>query len=711
MFVELHAQSAFTFLDGAEQPETLANEAARLGMPAVALVDRDGVYGAARFHRAAEHAGVRALIGSELTLADGARLPVLVEDGDGYRNLCRLITRLKLGAPKGAGRVTLEDLEPYAGGLVCLTGGRHGPLAGDVARGDREGARRTLDRLAGIFGRDNCFVEVQRQLTRAQERDLTRLVMLAGAARLPLVASNQPLYARPGGRAVTDVFTCIREKTDLDHAGRRLTENGERDLKGGLEMAQRFRDLPEALANTGELAMRLAFTLKNLGYRFPEFPLPPATGALEHLRELAHAGARRRYGDGPLAARARRQIAHELEIIGAGANQFPIAVVPFRAEAGIAQPLTPVIAADLAHSGVFRTVDAGGLNPPPYEPQDINWATWRTRGADALVIGSVAPLPDGRFEVRFRLMDTAKQAQLAGFAYVASASQLRYTAHRIADVIYEKLTGDKGVFSTRITYVVKQGRRYELQVADVDGQGAQTILSSNEPIISPAWSPDGSQLAYVSFEQKKPVVYVQSLTTGQRRAVANFLGSNSAPAWSPDGKRLAVVLSKDGGSQIFLINTDGSGVTRLTQSSAIDTEPNFSPDGKLILFTSDRGGSPQIYGMSTSGGEVRRLTFEGTYNVSPRFSPDGKSFTFIQRNGARFNVATQDMATRQVQVLTDGTVDESPSFAPNGKMILYAAVVRGRGILSAVSSDGRVKLRIPADNGDAREPAWGPLPK
>jgi len=316
VFVELHAQSAFTFLDGAEQPETLANEAARLGMPAVALVDRDGVYGAARFHRAAEHAGVRALIGSELTLADGARLPVLVEDGDGYRNLCRLITRLKLGAPKGAGRVTLEDLEPYAGGLVCLTGGRHGPLAGDVARGDREGARRTLDRLAGIFGRDNCFVEVQRQLTRAQERDLTRLVMLAGAARLPLVASNQPLYARPGGRAVTDVFTCIREKTDLDHAGRRLTENGERDLKGGLEMAQRFRDLPEALANTGELAMRLAFTLKHLGYRFPEFPLPPATGALEHLRELAHAGARRRYGDGPLAARARRQIAHELEIIG-----------------------------------------------------------------------------------------------------------------------------------------------------------------------------------------------------------------------------------------------------------------------------------------------------------------------------------------------------------------------------------------------------------
>jgi error-prone DNA polymerase len=316
VFVELHAQSAFTFLEAAEQPETLVAEAARLGMPAVALVDRDGVYGAARFHRAAENAGVRAILGSELTLVDGARLPVLVEDRDGYRNLCRLITRLKLGAPKGAGRLTLDDLEPYAGGLVCLTGGRHGPLAGAVARGDRAAARRLLDRLAGIFGRGNCFVEVQRHLDRAQERDLDRLVALAGAARLPLIAANQPLYACPGARAVTDVFTCIREKTDLDHAGRRLTANGERDLKGGLEMAQRFRDLPEALANTGELALRLTFTLKNLGYRFPEFPLPPATAPLEHLRELALAGARRRYGAGPLAGAAHRQIAHELEIIG-----------------------------------------------------------------------------------------------------------------------------------------------------------------------------------------------------------------------------------------------------------------------------------------------------------------------------------------------------------------------------------------------------------
>src|SRR5262245_15995648 len=240
-----------------------------------------------------------------------------------------------------------------------------------------------------------------------------------------------------------------------------------------------------------------------------------------------------------------------IEIVGAGSNQFPIAIVQFRNEAGLAQQLTPIVAADLARSGLFKMVDAGGINPPPSEPQDLNYATWRARDASAVVIGTVAPLPDGRYDIRFRLMDVAKQTQLAGFAYTATAAQLRHTAHRIADAIYERLTGDRGVFSTRITYVVKRGARYELQVADADGFGAQTVLGSNEPIISPAWSPDGTQLAYVSFEQRKPVVYVQSLTTGQRRAVANFWGSNSAPAWSPDGRQLAVCLTKDGGSQIY----------------------------------------------------------------------------------------------------------------------------------------------------------------
>src|SRR5712691_3150148 len=316
MFVELHAQSAFSFLEGAELPEAFAGAAARLEMPAVALVDRDGVYGAPRFTRAALDAGVKPIVGSELTLADGSRLPLLVEDREGYQNLCRLITRMKLGAPKGAAAATLDDLAPYAAGLVCLTGSARGPLALRLAAGDVEGARGVLTRLVAMFGRSNCYVEVQRHLEREQERVLQGLVTLARETQIPLVATSQPLYARPEGRLLADVFTCIREKTDLDHAGRRLSVNGECRLRSDREMTRFFHDLPDALANTGELAMRLAFTLKDLGYRFPDFPLPPGETPLEHLRELVERGVRARYGTGPLVTRARRQVAHELDVIG-----------------------------------------------------------------------------------------------------------------------------------------------------------------------------------------------------------------------------------------------------------------------------------------------------------------------------------------------------------------------------------------------------------
>lgn len=401
-----------------------------------------------------------------------------------------------------------------------------------------------------------------------------------------------------------------------------------------------------------------------------------------------------------------------IEIFGGGATRIPIAIVPFSAESKLPQSVTAVVAADLERTGLFRMIDS--LGHTPHEPEEIIYADWQNRGASALVIGNTTVLPDGRVDVRFRLMDVAKRTQLVGFAGTVSVDQLRAVAHRIADIVYETLTGDIGVFSTRIAFVLKQGNKYALQIADSDGFNAQSVIEYTEPIISPAWSPDGSKLAYVSFENKKPVVYVQTLSTRERKAVANFKGSNSAPAWSPDGSKLAVVLTMHGGSQIFLMNADGSGLQRLAQSSGIDTEPNFSPDGRSIIFTSDRGGSPQIYRMAISGeraGVAERLTFEGSYNVSPRHSPDGKSFAYIHRNGGRFNIAVQDFARRQVQLLTDSRFDESPSFAPNGKMILYASEINGRGILSVVSSDGQTKQRLSSQIGDIREPVWGPLLK
>ncbi len=400
-----------------------------------------------------------------------------------------------------------------------------------------------------------------------------------------------------------------------------------------------------------------------------------------------------------------------IEITGGAASQIPIAIVPFAGEIPQPQSLTGVVDADLQRSGQFRLVDTSGVTPLPHSPGDVIYPDWKGRGADALVVGSIAQLPDGRLDIKFRLLDVLTQSQLAGFSYTIAPTQLRATAHKIADVIYQKLTGIPGVFSTRIAYVVKQGKRFELQVSDADGYGAQTIVSSSQPIISPAWSPDGTRLAYVSFETGKAVIYIQSLATGGRRVLANFKGSNSAPAWSPDGTRLAIVLTRDGRSQLYLINADGTGLRRLSHSPAIDTEPNWSPDGKWIAFTSDRGGSPQIYRMPATGGDAQRLTFEGSYNVSPNFSPDGQSFAFVHRSGSGFHVAVQDIATGQMQVLTDTPLDESPSFAPNGRMILYATESGGRGILAAVSVDGGTKQRLYVQSGDVREPAWGPLSK
>ena len=394
-----------------------------------------------------------------------------------------------------------------------------------------------------------------------------------------------------------------------------------------------------------------------------------------------------------------------IEITGAGANRIPVAIANFAGDTAAAQVVTTTVRADLERSGLFKLIDPAGATLD--ENAQINFADWKGRGADALAAGSLTRAPDGRMQARFRVYDTQKQVALGGAVYVTSNDQLRAAGHRIADYIYEKLTGEKGIFSTRIAYVVKSGGQFKLQIADADGQGAVTALSSTEPIISPVWSPDGGKLAYVSFEKKKPVIYVHTLASGQRQVVANFKGSNSAPAWSPDGRKLAVVLSKDGNSQIYSVNADGTGVQRLTQSSGIDTEPRYSPDGGSIYFTSDRGGSPQIYRMGANGGDAQRVTFEGSYNVSPRPSPDGKSLAFISRRDGRFQLAVMDLASKQVQILTDSHKDESPSFAPNSRMILIATETGGRGVLSAVSSDGRIKQRLSISAGDVREPAWG----
>ncbi len=409
------------------------------------------------------------------------------------------------------------------------------------------------------------------------------------------------------------------------------------------------------------------------------------------------------------ALTAQAQSAQFIEILGSSARALPLAIANFEGEGLLPQGVTSVVRGDLERSGVFKMVEPGARPIP--ETARPDFAHWRSQGADALLVGSVLPTSDGRYEVRFRLFDVQKQQELVGLTYLMSANQYRVTGHRISDVVYERLLGERGIFASRIAYVVRAGGRYELQIADADGGNPQSALMAREPIMSPSWSPDGSRLAYVSFETKKPVIYVLNPSTGQRHVVANFKGSNSAPAWSPEGSRLAVVLTKDGGSQIYTVNVDGSGLRRMTTSGAIDTEPRFSPDGRFLYFTSDRGGSPQIYRMPANGGDAERVTFDGTYNVSPRLSPDGQTLAFIQRNAGRFQVAVMDLNTRQIQVLTDSHKDESPSFAPNGRMILLASDLGGRGVLSVVSVDGRIKQRLSISAGDAREPAWAPFYK
>ncbi len=398
-----------------------------------------------------------------------------------------------------------------------------------------------------------------------------------------------------------------------------------------------------------------------------------------------------------------------VEVSGVGLTQLPIAIVPFRGQEGSPQKISAIVQADLERSGQFRGVDASGQALDEAARPDLT--LWRQRTADSLVAGSVTRLGDGRYEVKFRLWDVVRGQDLGGQSYTVPQGDLRLASHRIADYVYEKLTGEKGIFSTRIAYVTKNGNRYNLWVADSDGENAQSALASPEPIISPRWSSNGQQLAYVSFESRKPVVYVHNVASGQRRLLANFRGSNSAPAWAPDGKSLAVTLTRDGGSQLYTIAATGGEPHRLTQSNGIDTEPMFSADGSTIYFVSDRGGAPQIYKMSASGGSPTRVTFNGNYNISPSISPDGRWLAYISRVSGAFKLFVMELATGNANAITDTTADESPSFAPNSKLLVYATQLQGREALMTTTLDGKIKARLAGQAGDIREPDWGPFQK
>jgi len=397
-----------------------------------------------------------------------------------------------------------------------------------------------------------------------------------------------------------------------------------------------------------------------------------------------------------------------VDVSGVGLTQLPFSVAPFKGNEGAPQDLAAIVRADLERSGQFRHVTpiVGTLLDETSVP---DLAPWRERVTDVLLTGSVARLADGRYDVRFRLWDVVRAKDLGAMSLPVAAADLRLAAHRMADYVYEKLTGDKGVFSTRLAYVTKSGVNYNLWVADADGENAQAAFTSTEPIISPAWSPTGSHLAYVSFESRKPVIYSQEVATSRRRLVANFKGSNSAPAWMPDGKRMLATLTLDGGSQIYSIDTASGSHTRLTQSGSIDTEPTVDSAGKTVYFVSDRGGAPQVYRMPASGGAPERVTFAGGYNISPALSPDGRWLAYVSRVGGAFKLQLMELASGTVTALTDTAADESPSFSPNSKLVIYATRVQGREALMTTTLDGRIKTRLAGARGDIREPDWGPF--
>jgi TolB protein len=407
-----------------------------------------------------------------------------------------------------------------------------------------------------------------------------------------------------------------------------------------------------------------------------------------------------------------------VDIVNGTKSAIPVAVVPFASEnAGVppATDVADVVRMDLARSGKFRTLDKGDVVEFPTRGAEIKFPTWKLLKQDYLVIGHLEDAGGGAFKVAFELWDVNKQQSLLGLSYTAQAGDLRGVAHQIADQIYEKILGVRGAFWTRIAYITATGTgnniQYSLIVADSDGYNPQVVVRSKEALLSPSWSPDGQNLAYVSFESGNSAIYMQNISTGTRQLVsATPKGINGAPAFSPDGSKLAVSLSYVGNSEIFVIDLASHKKTRLTNSYSIDTEPEWMPDGQSIVFTSDRSGKPQLYQVPAAGGAAQRLTFSGQYNANASVSFDGKQVAMVQGNGNVYRIAIMDRSLGgQVRFVSPGNMDDAPSFAPNGSMLLYSASEGLRGVLYAVSADGKVRQRLVLSQGDVREPAWGPF--
>ena len=409
------------------------------------------------------------------------------------------------------------------------------------------------------------------------------------------------------------------------------------------------------------------------------------------------------------------QAALTIEIAGGAEGALPIAVVPFdtsKLTSKLPADIAQIVSSDLNRSGVLKAMERNKLPANPHFSKQVKYARWKSAGQEYLVVGRVFEVSAGLYNIEFQLLDVLKQKQLLGQRMRTKKRNLRSRAHQISDLIYEKITGTPGAFNTRIAYVKVQenaARKYVLQVSDTDGFNAQNVLESDEPIMSPSWSPDGKSLAYVSFEKKRAEIFIQHLATARRSKVAGFRGLNNAPSWSPDGKFLALVLSKDGSPDIYTLNTSTKRLKRLTRHRSIDTEPVWSNNGRSIIFTSDRSGSPQLYEISVDGGKPRRLTYEGRYNAAPSLSPDGKYIAMVHADRGQYKIAYLERASGTLTVLTDSTLDESPSFSPNGKMVLYASSQKGKGFLYAVSIDGRAKHKLSDQAGNVQEPVWGPF--